>query len=87
MPEIDPTEPLEPWTGYAKLDPAARREQYQSKHDSARKTGDQAYALALAAAVNNYELLRRAAPTLEHDEDARAQARNLHDDAGSWKPN
>lgn len=87
MPDIDPTQPLEPWPGYADLDPAARRELYQKKHDGARETRDQPYAIALAAAVNNYELLRQAATELTHDEDARTQARDLHEDAGSWQPN
>jgi hypothetical protein len=87
MADIDPTQPLEPWTGYAGLDSAARLAEYQKRHDHARETGDQDYAIALAAAVNNFELLREAAPSLTHDADARARARSLHDDAGSWKPN
>jgi hypothetical protein len=87
MPEIDPTQPLEPWPGYAALEPSERLAQFQKKHDDARDKGDQAYAVALAAAVGNYELLRQAATSLTHDEAARAKARDLHGDAGSWKPN
>lgn len=87
MPDIDPTQPLEPWPGYAELDSATRLAEYQKRHDGAREMGDQAYAMALAAAVNNYELLRQAATSLTHDEDARTKARSLHDDAGSWKVN
>ena len=87
MPEIDPTQPLQPWDGYADLDPAERLSQFQKKHDEARDRSDQAYAVALSAAVGNYELLRQAATEMTHDEDARAKARDLHDDAGSWKPN
>ena len=87
MPEIDPTQPLEPWDGYAALSSEDRLARFQKKHDEARDRSDQAYAVALSAAVGNYELLRQAADQMTHDEDARAKARDLHDDAGSWKPN
>jgi hypothetical protein len=87
MPDIDPTQPLEPWAGYADMEPAARLDQFQQKYDAAREQGDHAYAVALSAAVGNFELLRQAATAMTHDEDTRAKARDLHDDAGSWKPN
>jgi hypothetical protein len=87
MPEIDPSQPLEPWEGYAALDPAERLARFQKKYDEARDKSDHAYAVALTAAVGNYELLRQAATAMTHDEDTRAKARDLHGDAGSWKPN
>jgi hypothetical protein len=86
MAETDPTRPLEPWKGYADLEPGRRLEQFNSLHESARQRNDHAYAVALSAAVGNYELLRQVAPNLTADEDSRDKAHDLHDDAGSWKP-
>jgi hypothetical protein len=83
-PEI---QPLEPWPGYADLDPAERLAQFQRKSDGARERSDQAYAVALSAAVGNYELLRQLVPDLTPDDDSKSEAQSLHDDAGSWKPN
>jgi hypothetical protein len=42
--------------------------------------------MALAAAVGNYELLRQVGSELTADEPARDAAHDLHNDAGSWKP-
>lgn len=83
----DTSQPLEPWPGYAALSSDERLAEFQKKHDQAREKSDQAYAVALAAAVGNYELLRQATPDLTHDEPMRARAIDLHEDAGSWKPN
>ena len=82
-PEI---EPLEPWVGYADLVPEERLAQFQRKYDGAHERNDQAYAVALAAAVGNYEMLRVLVPDLTPDDESRSTARSLHDDAGSWKP-
>ena len=86
MAETDPARPLEPWPGYADLNPEDRLAEFTKKSDGARANNDQAYAIALAAAVANYELLRQVAPELTADEPARDAAHGLHDDAGSWKP-
>jgi hypothetical protein len=86
MAETDPARPLEPWPGYADLDPEERLEQFNRKSEGARSNNDQGYAIALAAAVANYELLRQVAPELTADEPARDAAHDLHEDAGSWKP-
>jgi hypothetical protein len=86
MADTDPGRPLEPWPGYEKLGPQERLEQFNRKSEGAKQDKDQAYALALAAAVGNYELLRELAPKLSADEPARDAAHDLHKDAGSWKP-
>jgi hypothetical protein len=86
MPETDPAHPLEPWPGYADLSPDQRLEQFNKRTEAARLNNDQGYAIALAAAVGNFELLRQAAPELTADEPTRDAAHDLHEDAGSWKP-
>jgi hypothetical protein len=86
MAQIDPARPLEPWPGYADLSPDQRLEQFNKKTEAARLNNDQGYAVALAAAVSNFELLRRVAPELQADEPTLDAAAALHDDAGSWKP-
>ena len=69
--------PLEPWPGYADLDPdRAADELFNQEVPEAKDQNDQDYALALAAAVANYELVLELAP--EHDRrraDARRRAR------------
>jgi hypothetical protein len=86
MADTDPARPLEPWPGYADLNPDQRLELFNSKTEAARLNNDQGFAIALAAAVTNFELLRQVAPTLEADGSTRDAAAALHEDAGSWKP-
>src|SRR3954465_5202702 len=52
----------EPWPGYAKLSPDARRGGAEKKFGAARDRGDRAYAFALAAAVANYEQVQKLRP-------------------------
>jgi len=86
MAETDPARPLEPWPGYADSSPDQRLELFNKKTEAARLNNDQGYAIALAAAVTNFELLRQVAPALEADGPTRDAAAALHEDAGSWKP-
>ena len=79
--------PLEPWPGYAQLSATDRLTTFKAKEQEARLRHDQAYAVALSAAVGNYERLLKLAEHDDHDADAHGAARNLHDDAGSWVPN
>jgi hypothetical protein len=79
--------PLEPWPGYAALSPADRLTAFKAKEDEARLRWDKAYAVALSAAVGNYERLKKLAEHDDHDADTHGAARDLHDDAGSWVPN
>ena len=76
--------PREPWPGYADLDEAARDELLDKKFQQAKDQNDQDYALALAAAVANYELVLELQPDTTRSEPVAAHAANLHDDAGSW---
>ena len=76
--------PREPWPGYADLDEAARDELLAKKFQQAKDQNDQDYALALAAAVANYELVLELAPDMQKSEPVAAHAAALHDDAGSW---
>jgi hypothetical protein len=76
--------PREPWPGYADLDDAARDELLAQKFQQAKDQNDQDYALALAAAVANYELVLELKPDTAAGPVA-ASARSLHDDAGSWQ--
>jgi hypothetical protein len=77
--------PREPWPGYADLDAAARDELLAKKFQQAKDQNDQDYALALAAAVANYELVLELKPDTTAAEPVAASARSLHDDAGSWQ--
>jgi hypothetical protein len=86
MAETDPARPLEPWPGYGDLNPDQRLEQFNQKTEAARLNNDQGFAIALAAAVTNFELLRQVGEDLVPDEPTRDAAAALHDDAGSWKP-
>jgi hypothetical protein len=79
--------PLEPWPGYAALSPADRLTTFKAKEQEARMRYDQAYALALSAAVGNYERLLKLDDHDGHDADTNGAARDLHDNAGSWVPN
>jgi hypothetical protein len=79
--------PLEPWPGYAALSPADRLTTFNAKEQEARMRYDQAYALALSAAVGNYERLLERDGHDGHDGGTHGAARDLHDDAGSWVPN
>jgi hypothetical protein len=76
--------PREPWPGYADLDDAARDELLDKKFQQAKEQNDKDYALALAAAVANYELVLDLLPDTTTSEPVAAHAANLHDDAGSW---
>ena len=49
--------PREPWPGYADLDESAREELLAKKFQQAKDQNDQDYALAIASAVANYEML------------------------------
>ena len=76
--------PREPWPGYADLGDAEREQLLAKKFQDAKDQGDQPYAYALAAAVANYELVRELQPDTTQSEPLATQARDLHDDAGSW---
>jgi hypothetical protein len=77
--------PREPWPGYADLDEDARDELLAKKFKQAKEQNDQDYAMALAAAVANYELVLELLPDTTPAEPIAETARRLHDDAGSWK--
>ena len=77
--------PREPWPGYADLDETERDELLARKFQQAKDQNDQDYALALAAAVANYELVLELRPDSTSAEPVAASARSLHDDAGSWQ--
>ena len=77
--------PREPWTGYADLDETAREELLAEKFQQAKDQNDQDYALALAAAVANYELVLELLPDQTSAQPLAATAASLHDDAGSWQ--
>jgi hypothetical protein len=79
------TSPREPWPGYADLDETERDELLAKKFQQAKEQNDQDYAVALAAAVANYELVLELQPDTSAAEPLAATARGLHDDAGSWQ--
>ena len=79
------TSPREPWPGYADLDESARDELLAKKFQQAKDQNDQDYALALSAAVANYELVLELQPDTSAAEALVGTARGLHDDAGSWQ--
>jgi hypothetical protein len=76
--------PREPWPGYADLDESAREDLLAKKFQQAKDQNDQDYALALAAAVANYELVLDLQPDTTTSAPVAARAAGLHDDAGSW---
>jgi hypothetical protein len=82
----DSETPLEPWFGYDQQAPDERRRLLQLRYDMAKMHGDQDYALAIASAVANYEMLTAQIPTATPDEALLAYARDLHGDSGSWMP-
>jgi hypothetical protein len=77
--------PREPWTDYAKQSPEQRDQLFAQKFQQAKERGEQEYALALTAAVANYELVLELQPDTEQAEDLAGKAHGLHDDAGSWE--
>ena len=79
--------PREPWTGYAQQSPEERDRLLAKKYEQAKEHGEQDYALALTAAVANYELVLELQPDTEHTEDIASKAHDLHKEAGSWQPN
>jgi hypothetical protein len=79
------TSPREPWPGYADLDETERDELLAKKFQQAKEQNDQDYAVALAAAVTNYELVLELKPDTTSADALAATARGLHDDAGSWQ--
>jgi hypothetical protein len=78
--------PREPWDGYATQSPEERSRLLAEKFQKAKDHGDQDYALALTAAVANYELVLELQPDTQHAEDVAGTAHDYHDDAGSWSP-
>ena len=78
--------PREPWDGYAKQSPEERDQLLAKKFAQAKEHGEQDYALALTAAVANYELVLELQPDTEHSEDIASKAHDLHKEAGSWSP-
>jgi hypothetical protein len=82
----DPETPLEPWIGYDAQASDERRRLLQLRYDMAKMHGDQDYALAIASAVANYEMLTAQTATGIHDEALLEYARDLHGDSGSWMP-
>ena len=77
--------PREPWPGYAQQSPEERDDLLARKFQQAKEHGEQDYALALTAAVANYELVLELQPDTQHSEDMAGTAHDLHDDAGSWQ--
>jgi hypothetical protein len=78
--------PREPWDGYAKQSAEERDQLFAQKFQQAKEHGEQDYALALTAAVANYELVLELQPDTQHNEDIAAKAHDLHKEAGSWQP-
>ncbi len=77
--------PREPWAGYAGQSAEQRDELLAKKFQQAKEHGEQDYALALTAAVANYELVLELQPDTQHSEAVAGKAHRLHDDAGSWE--
>jgi hypothetical protein len=82
----DSETPLEPWLGYDDQASDERRRLLQLRYDMAKMHGDQDYALAIASAVANYEMLTAQTGTGTPDDALLAYARDLHGDSGSWVP-
>ena len=78
--------PREPWPDYAQQTPEERDRLLAQKFQHAKDHGDQDYALALTAAVANYELVLELQPETQHVEDLAGKAHDLHEQAGSWSP-
>jgi hypothetical protein len=86
MSEAPSRSPREPWSGYATQTPEERDALLAQKFQEAKERNEQDYALALTAAVANYELVLELQPDTQHSEDLAAKAHDYHDDAGSWQP-
>jgi hypothetical protein len=86
MSDTSSRSPREPWTGYASQSPEERDKLLAQKFQQAKERGEQDYALALTAAVANYELVLELQPDTQHSEDVAGKAHDYHDDAGSWQP-
>ena len=84
MTDQDFRSPREPWDGYAQLRDDERDDLLAQKFQQAKDQNDADYAMALAAAVANYELVLELQPDTTHAERLASHARDLHDDAGSW---
>lgn len=74
--------PLEPWVGYELMTTSQRHESLRKRVDAARDMGDQWHAVALTAAVVNYELLRDGSSS--SDKFIKDFATDQHFDARSW---
>jgi hypothetical protein len=85
MSDTSSRSPREPWLGYADQTPEQRDELLAKKFQGAKDQGDQDYAVALTAAVANYELVLQLQPDTQQAEDLAKKAHGLHDDAGSWE--
>ena len=85
MSDTSSRSPREPWLGYADQTPEQRDELLAKKFQGAKDHGDQDYALALTAAVANYELVLELQPDTQHAEDLAEKAHGLHGNAGSWE--
>ena len=75
----------EPWPGYADLSEDERNELLAKKYEQAKEQNDRDYALALAAAVYNYELVQELAPGATAAAKVSGSAGDLHTDAGGWQ--
>jgi hypothetical protein len=85
MSDTSSRSPREPWLGYAEQTPEQRDELLAKKFQGAKDKGDQDYAVALTAAVANYELVLELQPDTEHAADLAGTAHDLHGNAGSWE--
>lgn len=77
--------PREPWPGYADLSEDERSETLARKFEQAHEQNDQDYALALSAAVYNYELVLDLLPDATAAANVATTAGDLHDNAGGWQ--
>jgi hypothetical protein len=86
MSEAPSRSPREPWDGYANQSPEERDQLLGQKFQEAKERNERDYALALTAAVANYELVLELQPDTQQSEDVAAKAHDYHEDAGSWQP-
>ena len=85
MSDTSSRSPREPWLGYASQSPEERDQLLAKKFQQAKEHGEQDYALALTAAVANFELVLELQPDTQQSDDVADKAHGLHDDAGSWE--
>jgi hypothetical protein len=85
MSDTSARSPREPWLGYASQSAEERDQLLAKKFQQAKERNEQDYALALTAAVANYELVLELQPGAQHAEDLAGKAHGMHDDAGSWE--